>query len=221
MTSEPAAKQLLSTADRTMTEANTVIVTPKKTKSKHRKPTTSTATSSVQTETELESDVPQNSGVTTSTTQQTQAIEPSNRSTPSPSIVSSTYTYLIRRTLVLLLAHFLPYILFFLFLSTSISFFRSTFYSFLAPFSSALSAINLERLSHLSSIASVYYCSTIGIGCKEYDGMRLRKEKRPIGGMARTVRVQAVQAMDLFDSVLQLSGSNSVESGASSLHHVA
>ncbi|KAI5481619.1 hypothetical protein MNV49_002845 [Pseudohyphozyma bogoriensis] len=54
------------------------------------------------------------------------------------------------------------------------------------------------------------YCSTVGVGCV--------KPKRPLGGVARSVKVQAMQAMDLFQSVLALGGPDGV---GTNLHHVA
>lgn len=69
---------------------------------------------------------------------------------------------------------------------------------------------SLNVTSSLAPAVSIY-CATVGLGCKG-DGEDV------VGGVARTVTVQASQALDLFDSVLSLGKADGV---GSSLHHVA
>ena len=90
-----------------------------------------------------------------------------------------------------------------------------------------LSLPSLEQLSlpslHLSSFGAPLrmaigpvvgvYCSTIGVGCGEVR----KKRERELGGAARTVKLQAEQALDIFQSVLALRGADGV---GLDLHHV-
>ncbi|KAL8286368.1 hypothetical protein RQP46_004385 [Phenoliferia psychrophenolica] len=64
----------------------------------------------------------------------------------------------------------------------------------------------------LAPVVSLY-CAKIGVGCNSSDG-----DEDLVGGVARTVTVQATQALDLFDSVISLGKAEGV---GSSLHHVA
>ena len=83
-----------------------------------------------------------------------------------------------------------------------------TFASFLLP-SSAMTTFlsslsNLPRLQPKS--VRIAYCSSIGIGCKD--------EPLPIARLARTVSDQALQAHDIFQSVVALGKPESL-----GLHH--
>ncbi|KAM0754658.1 hypothetical protein T439DRAFT_321691 [Meredithblackwellia eburnea MCA 4105] len=80
----------------------------------------------------------------------------------------------------------------------------------------SLPASALQPWSSLNITASVapvtaLYCSTIGLGCTT-------QPDPLVGGVARTAKVQASQALDLFDSVLALGKADGV---GSHLHHVA
>lgn len=66
-----------------------------------------------------------------------------------------------------------------------------------------------ERLSGSLAPVLAFSCSTVGLGCSSVD------RESAVGGAARTARVQAAQALDLFDSVLSLGRSDG------GLHHVA
>ncbi|KAK4705495.1 hypothetical protein P7C70_g695, partial [Phenoliferia sp. Uapishka_3] len=90
-----------------------------------------------------------------------------------------------------------------------------TLHSFLSSlFSSPSNLLSLiPHPSHLTLAPAItLYCSTIGLGCTRGE------EDDVMGGVARTVTVQASQALDLFDSVLHLGKADGV---GSSLHHVA
>lgn len=88
--------------------------------------------------------------------------------------------------------------------------------SFSLPSLPSLPSFSSSSISILPTI-STYYCSTIGIGCGKSKAIKRENE---LSSTAREVRQHAVQALDIFQSVLAITNSGDNENGVgSSLVH--
>lgn len=68
---------------------------------------------------------------------------------------------------------------------------------------SNLGSIARNESSRALSSTGILYCSIVGIGCGT---KRREKREKELGGAAREVKRQALQALDIFQSVLSIGG---------------